>query len=131
MPVSDEQRRVKERERKARYRARKRAEGAAPVKSNVTPLRAAKHKAGDAVDTASSPTVDAVLKALDGMQSAADRPDLAAAAIAMAALIDNPAATPMAKPPATKQLQEIMSTLREAKESKGGKLADLRRLRSS
>jgi hypothetical protein len=75
-----------------------------------------------------STCVDAVQQEIDSLVS--PRPGLAAVAVAMAEILDNPKAT-SSKPPAANQLMRVMEMLRKSSEgARQGRLAAVRSLTS-
>lgn len=116
--TSDAERRAKDRERQRRYRARKRAEQAAEVVREL-PAPPERDDDGD------GPTVTAVRAELDRLPAAARRPGLAATAVRLAEVLDDPTATPQA-PSAARALHGLLEALADGEEDAGGTLTRLR-----
>jgi hypothetical protein len=110
------------RKRAARLRARQERARQAVVVDLV-----ARRDAGPPTDRVGS--AEAAVKAeLDGMPEAERRPGLAAAAMSMAKLLDDPASAPQA-PAAARVLRDLLDVLREPGGLRTGALARLRAAR--
>lgn len=117
--TSEAEQRAKARERQRRYRQRQREQQAAEVVRQLP----------DRDDDGPGPTVTAVTVELGRLSGAANRPGLAASALRLAELLDDPTAAPQ-KPAAARALRELLDELAQGARV-GGKLAELRAARDA
>jgi hypothetical protein len=126
-PEQVARRRERARERQRRYRARKRAEVAADDAEQQVRAGVVAELRPDDEQVDDNSVVDAVRAELDRLVLSRERPGVAAAALRLAAVLDDPTATPQA-PAAARALHALLDDLRVEGEGRGGKLAELRRL---
>jgi hypothetical protein len=121
--------REKERERKRRYRERKRLEARDAVGTAGTVLSIAPKPVE--APPLSTDVQDGVRAELEGLAAAATHPGLAAAAVRMAAILDDPRSVPQ-HAQAARSLDGLLSRLHEASKGRGaGKLAAMRQARGA